>query len=382
MIVRSIFFTLCLATRALGQDAAVIAYIGVENDPFYEPQPVYTGLSLKDRARPLPGAELAVRSARVLARTLGVAFTLETQLVPPGSAAAAVARAEAEGALAVLLDLPEPELAALPKGGGLRFNIRLRQDRLRGAECHAGMLHTIPRDAMLADALAQHLRAKGWDRVLLLAGQSAEDKVRVAAAQRAISKFGLTLVDARGFVLTNDPRRRDLSIVALLTGVVRHDVIWLIDSDGEFGRYVPYDTFEARPVVGSEGLTPVAWHWTYERHGAPQLNQRFRRAADRDMEALDWAAWAAVRSVVESVQRTGSIEPATVADFLTSPRLSLDLYKGVSGSYRRWNGQLRQPVLLATHNAVIAVTPLEGFEHQRHTLDTLGVDESESACQY
>jgi hypothetical protein len=41
---------------------------------------------------------------------------------------------------------------------------------------------------------------------------------------------------------------------------------------------------------------------------------------------------------------------------------------------------LRQPILLATRNAVVDLAPVEGFLHQRHHLDSLGVDEGEFRC--
>lgn len=365
---------------------ARIVYIGQSQDPFYEPRPVYTGLSLKDRHRPVAGAELAVRDARVLARALGVAFELEVVLLEPGAPAApAVSAARAAGALAVLLDLPADSMAAVVAAEGdvptlSLINVRHSDMRWRGADCAAALLHTFPSRAMLDDALAQHLRGKGWDQVLLLAGPTSEDQAAAASARRSAAKFGLTIRAERVFELSNDPRQRESNNVALMTGGVRYDVIWLIDTDGEFGRYVPFATYLPRPVVGGEGLTPHAWHWTYERHGAPQLNQRFQRLAGRDMSSGDWAAWAAVRAVVESVSRVGGADRLAVTAHLTSPDLSLDLYKGVPGSFRPWSGQLRQPILLATHNAVTAVAPLEGFQHETNTLDTLGIDRTESLC--
>ena len=80
------------------------------------------------------------------------------------------------GALAVLLDLPEDSmrevLSAQGDGKGLLFNIRHIADRWRGPDCAVAMLHTLPSRSMLADALAQHLRFRGWTKVLLLAGDS------------------------------------------------------------------------------------------------------------------------------------------------------------------------------------------------------------------
>jgi ABC transporter substrate binding protein (PQQ-dependent alcohol dehydrogenase system) len=234
---------------------------------------------------------------------------------------------------------------------------------------------------MLSDALAQHLRARGWDRVLLLRGQAPGDAEDSEAVRRSLAKFGLTLADERVFEPSNDPRRRDLNNVTLLTGGARYDVVWTVDSEGDFARYVPYATYAARPVVGSEGLVARAWHWTFERYGAPQLNQRFRRLSGRGMESEDWAAWAAVRAAIEGVQRVGRADPGAVAAFVRSAAMSLDLYKGVPGSFRDWDGQLRQPILLATHDAVIAVAPVAGFEHRSDTLDTLGTDRPESDCR-
>jgi ABC transporter substrate binding protein (PQQ-dependent alcohol dehydrogenase system) len=234
---------------------------------------------------------------------------------------------------------------------------------------------------MLSDALAQHLRARGWEDVLLLRGPLPEDEAEAEAVRASAAKFGLGIVDERAFELTNDPRRRDLANIALLTGGARYDVVWLVDSEGEFGRYVPYATQDPRPVVGSEGLRAEAWDWTWERNGAPQLNQRFRRVADRDMTSLDWAAWIGVQAIVEAVTRVESVEPEAVAGFVLSDALALDLYKGVRGSFRDWDGQLRQPILLATHDAVIAGAPIEGFEHRTDTLDTLGADRPESECR-
>ena len=385
MIARALLILLALSLPARAEQVARLVYVGLEGDAYYEPQPVYTGLSLRDRERPLDGVRLGFRDTRVLGRALGVSFQLDEVLVAPEAPVGPVISGLADqGALAILIDLPADRMAqavAAAAGQGILINIRDRADRWRGADCAPGLFHSVPSESMLADALAQHLRARGWEDVLLLHGPTPEDIAQSEAARRSIAKFGLTLAAERGFELTNDPRRRDQSNIALLTGGVRHDVIWLIDAEGEFGRYVPFATYDARPVVGSEGLVPQAWHWTFERYGAPQLNQRFRRQADRDMTSEDWAAWAGVRAVVDAVASAQSADPAAVAAAIRSPDLSVDLYKGVRGNFRDWDGQLRQPILLATHNAVIQVAPVEGFEHQFDTLDTLGSDRAESLCR-
>jgi len=384
MIARLVFLFVLVAFPASAGEAARIVYLGIDADPYYEPQPLYTGLSLKDRHRPVEGVRLSFRDTRVLERALGVSFELEEVLAPPGGAAAALAAAQEPQPLAVLLDLPAADMEAVLAArtdGDLFINIRDPADRWREADCAPGLLHSMPSVAMLADALAQHLKAQGWEAVLLLHGATERDAEQAAAARASALKFGLKIVADRDFELTNDPRRRDRSNIALLTGGVRHDVIWLIDDQGDFGRYVPFATYAPRPVVGSEGLTPLAWHWTFERYGAPQLNQRFRKVAGRDMTDGDWAGWAAVRAVVGAVTAAGGADRSKAQAALRSGDLAIDLYKGVRGNFRDWDGQLRQPILLATHDAVIAVAPIEGFEHQYEKLDTLGPDRSESRCR-
>ena len=133
-------------------------------------------------------------------------------------------------------------------------------------------------------------------------------------------------------------------------------------------------------MVGSQGLEVAAWHWAWERHGAPQLNQRFDRHADREMRDGDWAAWAAYKVIVEAVTRTASTEFEAIVAYLRGEDLTFDAYKGNPASFRPWNNQLRQPILLHTHNAVAARAPLDGFLHRRDVLDTLGIDEPESTC--
>ena len=114
----------------------------------------------------------------------------------------------------ILLDLPPDAMAeavGLANPGDVIINIRDRSDRWRGADCAAGLLHTPPSHAMLSDALAQLLRAKGWNDVLLLHGETDTDAEQTEAARRSAAKFGLSVVGDRVFELTNDPRRRDQS---------------------------------------------------------------------------------------------------------------------------------------------------------------------------
>lgn len=364
-----------------------IAHLELADDPRYaEDRLEFRGLNLPF-GRPFAGAEVALREARFVGKAIGAEFSLERVSAADGKALAVAAeRLVREGVHYLLLDAPAPEVAevarALRGRDALLFNVAARDDALRQAQCQANLLHTVPNHAMQADALAQYLVSKKWRSVLMLEGPLAEDKLMSEAFERSAKRFGLKIVEKRAFVLSNDPRQRDQGNVALLTAGDDHDVVFVADSDGEFARSVPYRSVRARPVVGSEGLVATAWHWAWERHGAPQLNSRLIKQASRQMAEPDWAAWIAVKSVVEAVVRTANAPFPKVAEYLRGAEITLDGFKGNRLNFRPWDNQLRQPMLLTTHNAVIERAPIEGFLHPDNNMDTLGFDKRETRCKF
>lgn len=378
-----------LVAEAAEKDPFSFLYVALENDPEYQPSRAYTGLVLKDRHSPVAGASAALREVRIIGRSVGLKFTMESVSIKDPAALifdleTALSKAQAP---VLLLDLPLELFKQAVNAYGHRqdlilFNIRHRDKVLREAACAPALFHTIPSNSMLTDGLAQYLNSLGWKRILVLAGAGADDRAYADRFERSARKFGLTIAARRLFVLSNDPREREKNNISLLTGDARYDVVFLADSEGEFGRYVPYGTYLARPIVGTEGLSASAWHWTWERHGAPQLNQRFDRKANRRMQDEDWAAWAAIRSVVEAIVRSGETDIGSVRAMMTSDDFTFDTYKGIPAGFRPWNNQLRQPILMHTHNAVIARAPIDGFLHRNNVLDSLGADERESKCRF
>lgn len=395
-LVRSTAATILLCSAVLWSGAAAaqaertpftIAYVGLEDDPHYREVRAYTGLTLRQPYRPLDGAAVALRESRVIGRSLGLSFELaEAMLDAEEDVVAAMEGLIADRGIAVfVLDLPLETLTEIRDYFAGRdlilMNPRHRDSDLREAGCAANLFHTLASHRMLTDALAQFLFMKGWRSVLLLEGPEPGDHTLSAAFQDSADRFRLEIAGVKDFLLSNDPRNRDRTNIPILTRDPDHDVVFVADTLGEFGRYLPYRTFHPRPVVGSEGLVASGWHWTWERHGAPQLNQRFDRRAGRHMTDTDWAGWAAIRIVVEAMVKSRSTDTATLRETLVSPDLTFDSYKGAPVSFRPWNHQLRQPILLHVHNAVVARAPVEGFLHQTNTLDTLGVDARETDCE-
>ena len=99
------------------------------------------------------------------------------------------------------------------------------------------------------------------------------------------------------------------------------------------------------------------------------------------MTVRDYANWAAMRSIGEAVTRTNSSEALKIRAFLLSDQFKLAAFKGTPLSFRAWNQQLRQPILLAAPRSLVSVSPQKEYLHQRTPLDTLGYDEPESACR-
>jgi ABC transporter substrate binding protein (PQQ-dependent alcohol dehydrogenase system) len=159
-----------------------------------------------------------------------------------------------------------------------------------------------------------------------------------------------------------------------------HDVLVVADESEVFGAYLPYRTWDARPVVGTSGLVPTTWHPAHESWGGTQLQSRFERAAKRHMTPRDYQSWEAMRIIGEAAVRTKSNDVKTLRQHILSPDFGLGAFKGQAVTFRSWDRQLRQPILLTTLQMVVTVSPQQGFLHQRFETDTLGVDEPESKC--
>ena len=326
------------------------------------------------------GLELAVEEARFELEAAGAEVALASAPAASIDAArAAAVAAEKNGAAVLVTDLPAEWTLAVADAVKLPvLNVGDASDRLRQQDCRARLFHLIPSERMRSDALAQTLVSRKWSKVLLLVGASAQDAARSATAQASIKRYGLQLVGSKPFKLSADPRERDLANPLLLTAGSNYDAVWVVDSDGEFARTLPYRTVLPRPVVGDGGLVALAWHAQFERYGAPQVSRRFTKAAKRPMTAHDWAAWMAGKTLTAvAIASPAGPNGAWVQALAKS---TIDGSKGTGLSFRAWDGQLRQPMLLTDGQGVISQAPAEGVLHPRNVLDTLGADSPEKLC--
>ncbi len=333
------------------------------------------------------GGELSIKDNNTTGRFLGQEFTLTSvTLAPEEDALAAFNELLDKGYKFIILNVPADRLLAMADAARgkdvLLFNASARDDRLRGKDCRDNVLHIPPSHAMLADGLAQYLVTKKWRRWFLVVGRRARDAHYAEAVRKAARKFGAKIVAEKSWDYGPDARRTAQAEVPVFTQGVDYDILVVADEIGEFGEYLAYRTWDPRPVAGTQGLVPTSWHRTHERWGSAQLQSRFRKAFNRFMTPLDYHVWAPVRAIGEGATRTTSTDFAKIRDYIGSSDFELAGFKGQKLTFRPWNGQLRQPVLLAAARALVSVSPQDGFLHQKSLLDTMGTDEPQSECRF
>ena len=358
-----------------------------------------------DKPRPLPisrldlppedlgfaGGALATEDNNTTGRFMGQEYVTKNVAVPPEEALAAMEAAIGEGAQYIVVLADAPMVLKLADAAGDRalvLNALATDTELRNAQCRPNLLHIAPSRAMLADAVAQFFAWKKWDEWFLIEGSHPEDKALADAYRRAARKFGAKIVEERVFEDTGGARRTDSGHVQVQKQIPvftqrapEHDVVIAADEADIFAVYLPYHTWEPRPVAGSAGLRPTTWHPAQEAWGATQFQRRFERLNGRYMRPEDYQVWLALRVINEAATRTKSNKPDVLLDYMLGEDFEIAAFKGEKLTFRPWNGQLRQPVLLVGDRVLVSVSPQEGFLHRVSQLDTLGIDEPESACR-
>ncbi len=390
-VIRAAVVALCLVFMALPTARAMdipIVYLTRAEDPRLP-------LSFVDPIVEDPGvwgARLALADNSTTGGFLGHKYELVETVVPEdGDIATAFTEHVDAGRRLFIADLPREDLLAianLPAAEEtLIFNGRVEDDDLRTDICFPHVFHTALSRSMRTDALVQFLVWKRWPNIYLMAGTQPHDIAFADAVRRSAEKFGARVVSEDSYAYSPISRRTDSGHTQIQTQMPvatqsggSYDVLVVADESDIFGEYLPFNTFAARPVAGTHGLVPLTWHRVNEQWGATQFQGRFIKLAGRWMEARDYGAWLGVRSIGEAVTRTNSAEPDAVRAFLRGEEFSLGGFKGVGLTYRPWNQQMRQPVLLTDKRILVSASPQTGFLHQRTPLDSMGYDQPETRC--
>jgi len=379
-----LIFVLCQSNPSLAkpQQQIKIAYITQE-------QAVPAALSNLDDFIPnkgLAGAQLAIEDNNITGQFTNQNYKLVKIIVPLACDTAQWFISDiADDIKFVVVNLPATQLkqlADLPQAQKkLLFDVATRDDSLRGQQCRDNVLHLQPSRAMRTDALAQFMLKKRWQKWFLVTGPDKNDRLFANAIKRSAKKFGLKIIGEKNWTHTYDARRTAQSDIPVFTQEIGdYDVLVVADEKGLFGEYFAYRTWKPRPIIGTQGLVATSWHRTHEQWGAVQMQNRFKKATGRFMEEKDYAAYLAVRAIGEASVRTKTNQLKPIKNYLLGDKFALQGYKGRPLSFRAWNGQLRQPILLAAPRSLVAVAPIEGFLHKKTELDTLGIDLPESTC--
>ena len=377
------------AAAAPARPTGLVA-IGIVTEAARQTEPA-SPLAIDADDQGLQGARLGLKDDATTGRFTGQDFVLREESVADRAAVAdAVHRLEGGGAHFIVADLPINSLnAALDAAspGTYVLNTRAPDDALRNEACRPSLLNVIPSRAMRADALAQYLVVMRWPRWFLIVGQHHRDALYAEAIRRAAQRFGGKIVGEKKWAFEPGNPHADSGHVNLqaeippFTRGPDHDVLVVADEADEFGEFLPYRTAAPRPVAGTQGLVATAWSPVQEQWGARQLQSRFQRQAKRLMGLRDYTAWLAVRAVGEAAVRTRSTDPEAIFRFMTGDAFRLGGFKGLPFSFRPWDGQLRQPMLIAGPRVLVSVSPQAQFLHQGSPLNSLGPDASETKCR-
>jgi len=367
-----------------------IVYLG---KAYEEPPP----LSLMEKVltdNGIQGARFANKENNLTGRLLHHAFELVEAVIPEdGDIAAKTGELLAAGERLIVADL-EPEdllaVADLPQAkNAVILSIRSSDNSLREENCRPNVFHIPPSWAARADALAQYLVWKKWRRWFVIRGTRPSDIQYAKSVERSAKRFGGKVVDKRVYEFEAGSRRVETGHQQVQTqmplatqGAASHDVIFAVDTAEQFGEYLPYRTYKPAPVVGTHGLVAVTWHRSFEQWGGMSMQHSFEKFAGRIMQERDYSAWAAVKSIGEAVTRGGDNSSEAIRAYLLSDKFKLGGFKGQAMTFRRWNNQMRQPILISAPKSLVSLSPQDGFLHPKFLTDTLGFDEPETKCAF
>ncbi len=113
-----------------------------------------------------------------------------------------------------------------------------------------------------------------------------------------------------------------------------------------------------------------AWHPSFVKFAARDLNKRFKKSHNQKMDSDAWAGWAAVKMTSDAIARTKISTSENMLNYLKT-ELVFDGQKGIGMNFRE-TGQLRQLILLVENDKIVAEAPVRGIA-KPPTLDSLGI---------
>lgn len=381
-LILGVFLHLFSSSNSFAQVEMTIGYL----EKRMPKPPILSNLEVIPDDEGIAGVELALKELGTTGKFLGHTYKLEKTVVDIGVNTISAAKSMLSKTPFIIIKADKKtilEISDLAQAKhAIILNVAVTDNDIRGKDCRKNLLHTMPSRSMLSDALAQFAYKKRWKKLALIKGAHDDDLAFAKSLERSFKKFQLNVVANKTWEFNADMRRNAAQEVPLFTqDIPDYDMLIVSDERHDFGRYILYNTWLARPIAGSEGLVPAGWSGAVEQHGAAQLQSRFYDQNNRSMRSVDYASWSAVRALGEAMTRIGVNDTQKIRKYLLSDKFKLAGFKGRKLTFRNWNGQLRQPIPLTHSRAVVALAPLDGFLHQHNELDTLGTDRPESKCR-
>ena len=115
-----------------------------------------------------------------------------------------------------------------------------------------------------------------------------------------------------------------------------------------------------------------AWHESFVKFSARQLNDRWKGKHGYPMSDKAWAMWAGVKIVTDSIANNPEASPSELTKYLRE-EMEFDSYKGVYSTFRS-TGQLGQTLLVVVDGKLAGEAPVRGVA-ATDDHDSLGLQE-------
>ena len=363
----------------------------------------------------VPAAQLAVDEANYIAGAFGKVVRLVTEVATSADDAEkkATKLVRQGGAKAIVGGGNDPFSqaiqAATAREGIIYLNTMSRSEALRGARCHRLTFHVEASLAMYADAIGLWLvRGAKKTRWGFLTPETEAGAEIERMAERALKRQGGSTVARQMVPASSRDYRASLAALAkagpdvLVINLDGSSLLTALAQVNELGLQIEVagvvmeasEFWQAEPAKLT-GVWPALWFHGFSRYSGRELNKRLAEALGQPAESRAWANFTAVKAVWEAVLRGGRTDTAGLVSFFEKGR-GMDAHKGQPLTFRPWDHQLRQPLMVLRCRVpaagatrwdifeLLGEVPLRGTpgKSQEEILDTLGLSEAESTCRF
>ena len=360
-------------------------------------------------------AELAAEEANYIAEAFGKIVRLKTEKASsPDDAAKKATKLIRQGRVKAILGGGNDSLTraiqdTTAREGVIFLNTMSRSEALRGSRCHRLTFHVEGSLAMYTDAIGQWLisgaKKTRWGFLTPDSGAGAEME---RLAKRALERNRGTAVarevvppstrDYRGAFAKLAKAGPDVLIInlsgpPLLTALAQFTELGLeVHVAGAAMETLEF--WRAEPTTLT-GVWPALWFYGFRKYSGRELNKRLAERLGHPAESHAWASYTAMKAVWEAVLKGGRSDATGLVSFFEQGR-GVDAHKGVPLTFRPWDHQLRQPLMVLRSKVPppgkprwdifdeVDEVPLRGTpgESRAAVLDTLGLSATESQCKF